>query len=85
MKCWCGSYEICTSATACGPERKAYVEFPGGAREPDGYIVPCEVTGQESGGWVQVILRPLPPKHRFSWMQWVRKAQLLDESDVMET
>lgn len=60
-----------------------YVEFPGGTREPDGYIAECEVI-REIPGWAKVILHPAPPNQRHSWSQWVRKSQLLSESDVTE-
>lgn len=61
-----------------------YVEFPGGAREPDGYIAPCEVI-KEIPGWAQVRLRPAPPNDDLSWSQWVRKAQLLRPDEVEES
>lgn len=62
-----------------------YIELPGGARHPDGYIVPCEPTGRESGGQVQVVLRGAPPYQRHEWTQWVRKTHLLTEDEVAET
>lgn len=61
-----------------------YVEFPGGTREPDGYIVPCEVI-REIPGWVQVRLTAAPPNHMHHWKQWVRKSQLLTEEQVTES
>lgn len=58
-----------------------YVEFPSGTAYPDGYIAECEVL-YEIPGWVKVVLRPAPPRHRHSWSQWVRKARLFSEDDV---
>jgi hypothetical protein len=54
-----------------------YAEFHGG------YIAPCEVV-KEIPGWAKVILRPASHP-RLSWSQWIRKAQLLTEDEVIET
>ncbi|QHB37468.1 hypothetical protein SEA_LEOPARD_62 [Mycobacterium phage Leopard] len=60
---------------------QVYVEFPGGAVDPEPYVVPCEVV-KEIPGWAKVVLRPAPPRQRHDWSQWVRKQQILTENDV---
>lgn len=56
-----------------------YVEFPGGTREPDGYITEATVA-KRIPGWAQVVLTAAG----LSWKQWVRESQLLSEDEVTE-
>jgi len=56
-----------------------YVEFPGGTREPDGYITEATAV-KRIPGWVQVILTAAG----LSWRQWVRESQVLREDEVTE-
>lgn len=57
-----------------------YVKFPGGTRNPGGYVVPCEPTGRTSGDQTHVTLESEDGEH--TWTQWVRNSQLLTDEEV---
>lgn len=58
-----------------------YVKLPGGTAHPDGYIVPCELTGKKSGGQTQIVLTSAI-EDDLSWPQWVCNEQLLTDEEV---
>ena len=59
-----------------------YVKFPGGTRNPGGYVVPCEPTGHTSGNQTQVELTAAPPNDHLSWKQWVSNSQLMTDEEA---
>lgn len=62
-----------------------YVKFPGGWRNPGGYVVPCEVVSQVNdtrGGLVGAYVRLTAEDGSVSWSQYVRKEQLLNDDEV---